>query len=100
MGAGSLGGLLDAAAAVAAVAAASAVDVAAALALLARGACTSHRRRHVAGSNGAAAPAAPYKALDSITCDLSAFPACSFFRVEVREGGGMRGGGGGDGGGT
>lgn len=28
--------------------------------------------------------AAPYKELEAITCDLSAFPACQFFRVEVR----------------
>jgi hypothetical protein len=44
-----------------------------------------------AGSNGVAAAAAvaaaatpSYKALDSITCDLSAFPGCNFFRIEVR----------------
>jgi hypothetical protein len=29
-------------------------------------------------------PAGPYKALESITVDLSAFPGCNFFRVEVR----------------
>jgi nitrogen regulatory protein PII len=37
-----------------------------------------------AGSgNGAAALTNPYEALESITCDLSAFPACHFFRVEA-----------------
>lgn len=43
-----------------------------------------------AGGNGAA-PAAPYKLLESISADLSAFPACNFFRVEVRGRGGARG---------
>nr|AHW46897.1 PII protein [Chlorella variabilis] len=35
------------------------------------------------GSNGSASPAAPYKALEAVTVDLSAFPACNFFRVEA-----------------
>lgn len=28
-------------------------------------------------------PTAPYKKLEALTCDLSAFPSCCFFRVEV-----------------
>lgn len=35
-----------------------------------------------AGGNGTA-PAVPYKALDSVVVDLSAFPNCNFFRVEA-----------------
>lgn len=31
----------------------------------------------------AATAANPYDALEAITCDLSAFPTCSFFRVEA-----------------
>jgi nitrogen regulatory protein PII len=30
-----------------------------------------------------AADASPYEKLEAITCDLSAFPACQFFRVEA-----------------
>lgn len=40
-------------------------------------------RTPLAGGNGTN-PAAPYKQLEAISVDLSAFPACNFFRVEVR----------------
>ena len=36
-----------------------------------------------AGDASAATATNPYIALESITCDLSAFPNCTFFRVEV-----------------
>ncbi len=36
-----------------------------------------------AGGNGTN-PAAPYKQLEAISVDLSAFPNCNFFRVEVK----------------
>ena len=36
-----------------------------------------------ADDNGAAQAAAPYKLLERLHCDLSKFPDCEFFRVEV-----------------
>lgn len=43
-------------------------------------------RRHavrVCNSGDGGHPAAPYKELEAICCDLSAFPGCNFFRVEA-----------------
>lgn len=43
------------------------------------------RRRavHVCNSGNGSHPAAAYKLLEDLSCDLSAFPACNFFRVEA-----------------
>ncbi len=38
-----------------------------------------------ADDNGAAQAAAPYKLLERLHCDLSKFPDCEFFRVEVSQ---------------
>lgn len=46
-------------------------------------ASTRHWKAATLAGNGGH-PAAPYKELEAICCDLSAFPGCNFFRVEVR----------------
>ncbi|KAL4516884.1 hypothetical protein Ndes2526A_g00489 [Nannochloris sp. 'desiccata'] len=47
-------------------------------------AASKRRQRAAIVSQASAATAtSPYESLEAITCDLSAFPSCNFFRVEA-----------------
>ncbi|KAL4439703.1 hypothetical protein ABPG75_002704 [Micractinium tetrahymenae] len=46
--------------------------------------CSARRQPvQVCNAGNGSHPAAPYKELEAICCDLSAFPGCNFFRVEA-----------------